>query len=252
MLKHLRKQWDICVSNPPISGLIGFAEGDGDGDGGGDSSGDPPPPKTFSQDEVNALLARDKKKLTSQIEALESKASSAEEMRQQIAELNEQIELAGKSAEEQAKAKAKKAAEKQAAEVDGLRSQLSELEQNLNGERQSHQATRVRNRLATALIEADVYPAAQDKALASMVGDAEAEFDEDGNLVAITLEHDGTRYEDLKAAAVSYLAEHPYFAKAKPGGAGSGRPHGGGRTSAPLADMDPQDLLKLDAQRRAS
>ena len=218
------------------------AEGEGEGDGGGEA-----PAKTFTQEDIDRIIAKERRSFEAKLKGsteLAEKAKRAEELEARLAELEEEKALAGKTA-------AEKASQAMATEKARLEAEKVELAAELERARKEHQMTRASNALSTALSSAGVFPGAAEDALASLMSNSEMEWDDNGKLIAITLELDGTRYDDPKKAAAAFLAKKTHFANGSPGGSGTRLPGNGGNTSGrPLYELSSEELQKLAAQER--
>lgn len=241
----------LALKYGPQSTFIASAEGDPPGGGGG---GD----KTFTQDELNSILKKERTKLEEKFkdyDELKAKAGEVDELKGRIEKIEEEKELAGKSAEEKERARAEKERKKLLEDLEEAKTKREEAEAKLKVEAEAHRMTRVRTRLSTELAAAGVFPKAADDALSMMVSSSEFDFDEEtGALKTLTLAHDGTRYspDELGKAAESYLKAKPHFAKGATGGAGTTPPTGGGGSgdTRPLHERPIGDLLKEDARSR--
>lgn len=231
-------------------------EGDNPGGGSGDNA-----PKTFTQDELGAIVSRETKKISAKFadyDDLKKKALQVDDLTGRIASLEEEKANAGKTAEEKERARAEKERGTLQASLAALQKERDEAKALLDSERGNHRMTRARQRLVSALTSSDVHAPALSDAIDTFVRESEIEFAEDGELAGLTLTQDGTRYTaaDLKKAAESFLRNKPWFAKGAPGGGGHTRPgtgHSNGSGSGrPLHELSNQELQQLDAQRRAN
>jgi|GEM_PF-4700677 len=237
----------------PQSVFVASADGGGGGGGGGDD-------KTFTQEDVNALLAKERKKLEDKFkdyDDLKTKAGEVDDLKTRLETLEEEKDLAGKTAEEKERARAEKERTKLLADLEEAKTAREEAEAKLKSEGEAHRMTKVRTRLGTELTAAGVFPKAAEDALSTMLASSELDFDEEtGALKTLTLSHDGTRYtpDEIGKACESYLKAKPHFAKAPAGGAGTTPPTGGGggHDDRPLHERPIGDLLKQDAQTRQS
>ena len=224
------------------------AEGEGEGDGGGEA-----PAKTFTQEDIDRIIAKERRSFEAKLKGsteLAEKAKRAEELEARLAELEEEKALAGKTAAEKERARAEKASQAMATEKARLEAEKVELAAELERARKEHQMTRASNALSTALSSAGVFPGAAEDALASLMSNSEMEWDDNGKLIAITLELDGTRYDDPKKAAAAFLAKKTHFAAGSTGGSGTRLPNGFGGSNKPLHERTPQELLAMAAQER--
>ncbi len=222
-------------------------EGD-DGPGGGGGGGGA---KTFTQDEVSAIVSKEVKKAQSKFadyDAIKAKAAQVDELTQRMTALEEEKALAGKSAEEKERARAAKESKKLLDDLAAAAKERDDMKSALEAERNSHRTTRLRTKLGSALTASDVFPQAAADALDAFQRESEAEFDEKGELVSLTMAHDGTRYSasDLNKATESFLKAKPWYAKGAPGGAGIKRPNGAGGAGGdnrPLHELSNDELL---------
>lgn len=246
------------------TGTICNAENDDPGGGGG---GTPPgdqttlpgtddPPKTFTQDQLNALLAKERKATEAKFgdyDKLKEAAGKVEELNKRLEELEEEKTLAGKSAEEKERARAKKERETLLADKEKAETEKAEVEARLAAAFEEHRNTRARHTLSLALSAAKVYAPAAADALDAMMRDSTLEFDkETGELTQVTLANDGVVYDDMNKAAAAYLASKPHFAAGAIGGTGTRPPNGTRAGDKAIADMTPDERLKASAQQRAA
>lgn len=248
----------------PSSSLIGFADEGGDGgdggeggDGGGDGGG-----QTFTQEQVNAFLAKERKKLesktASELKKIKEEADAKlSELTQQLEDLKDEHEGQGKSGVEKERAKWDKERKRLEDAVAEAHRARDEATNGLVSERTLHRETKVRHQLGQALSQAEVFPQSAAHALQMMMAESELEYDEEGKLLSITLAHEAKKYapSQLVDAARSYLQEHPWFASGGKGGTGTRRGAGTGNgvpANKPLMEMTSEERLALDAQRRAA
>ncbi len=219
------------ASSPSIQS----AENDAVGDGGG-----APASKTYDDAAVNAMVARAVAKTEAKFKdysELQKAASRVQELEAKHAELSEQIELAGKSAQEKEAARAAKATATLQAQLAEISKRAEQLQAERDAERGAHQRTRASTVLGQALSAADVHLLAMSKALKLMLDESEIEFDDRGNVAAVTLSSDGLRYgaQDLTKAAAAYLHANPFLANGAKGGAGASRSNGSGSANSQKA-----------------
>ncbi len=213
--------------------------GDPGGGGGGGGGGD----KTFTQDQVNAIVADSRKKYEAQINELKplaEKAKSIDDLQAQITKLTEEKELVGKTEAEKARIEADKAAKRIADE----RAAAAKERDEEKGKREAAEG-RLRNvhvkyALTTALTAAKAFPEALDDAVGAMMASSKVEVDDDGKVTAVIF--GGVTHTDTKAAAEAFLKTKPYFAQGVAGGAGTRNPNGGIRP-ADLQSMSSDQLI---------
>lgn len=209
-----------------------------------------PNEKTFTQSEVNAMLARERKAR----EKLESDhATVVEAARLRVTEL--QAQAAALSAE-------RDGATAKASEATGLHAKLSDEHQ---AYRAMHRRQCAERELVEALTAVRVLPGASATALRLLTESAEIEQDAEGAIVAV--KYGGAKHQareralnDLPvtgsakqfSAAVSavqqFLREHDYLLRAfSTGGAGTQRSNIGHPTATPKPDITnqrPEDLVE--------
>lgn len=196
------------------------AEGDNDGGAGGDA------PKTFTQDQVNAFLAKERKgwetKSASELEEAKTAAKAkSEELSTQLKELKQQLEdkdLNAQQKEQKAIERAQKA----------MQDKIAELEKQVGDATSASKAATKKlvdeykgQHLSAGLLGAEVHQPALADALAMFRSIAKVELDDNGKFVSATLD-DATHTNPLDAAK-AFLKVRPWFAAAK-GGAGTQSP----------------------------
>lgn len=214
--------------------------------GGGGGGGGGEPAKTFTQDDVNKIVQREKASLEKKLSDLQKSAEAASkipELEAKIAELTQQAELAGKSAEEKARIQAEQAAKKIEAERAQREKALADTATALETERSAHRTTRLRYAATAALTEAKAFPQALPDAIGSFLGAVELSFDEKtGEVASIT--YGGVAQKTMKDAAAAFLKDRPYFAAAPTGGgAGTPTPNGGAPPSGDWKSRSSSELF---------
>lgn len=236
---------------PTKAGLCSAEDDQGGGGGGGQ-----PPAKTFTQDEVNRIAAKQK----AEGEAAAKRAAEAAftEKEQAFNKRIEELELAGKTQaerdaherrqREEADRKAREAREASLAkERDDAKALAAANEARWKDDRKN-------TAVVAALHSAKVIAAAAADAAHSFMRDAKIEQDEDGVITNVI--YGGKSYSKVDEAAVEFLKERSHFAQpAGTGGTGSRLPtsSGGGSPQGgrPLHEMTRSELLELDAQQQA-
>lgn len=210
--------------------------GDNEGGGGG---GDPA--KTFTQDELNKMLAAERRKTEKQLNDATAKATKAAELEAELAKLKEEKELAGKSEIEKLQRKYDNdvaALQKQIAEKDGVVKTASEQ---LNQER-------ISARLVNALGKANVMPAYIGKAAKLAYGELEdIKVGEDGNAIAT---YNDLIDKPLNEVVAAWVKDNEMFLPPPVGGGGT-RGSNGAPLPKDLWSMEPRELVKLDQQQRS-
>lgn len=198
--------------------------------------------------EVSALKAK-----YAGFDDIKAKAGQVDDLTAKMAELQQQIEDAGKTAEQKERDRGEREMATLKAKLEAQTAQIAEYDGKVSAAEAAHRQTRASHMLATALSQADVYPDASADALSGMLANSDLDFnDETGALETLTLKINGTRYgsDKLKDAAAAFLETKPYFAKSAPGGTGTRLPTGGGGHSKPLHEMTSEERLLLDAAAR--
>lgn len=217
----------------------------GAGGGGGGGGG---APATFTQEQVNAFLAKERGKLEKQIADLKPHAEASArvpELEKQLEEMRHQLETAGKSAEEKSRIAAERAAKQLEADRAQREKELGETRAALEAERAGHRMTRTRHVATTALTEAKAFAAALPDALGSFLSSVDLTYDEKTGEVA-TISYGGVAQKTMKDAAAAFLKDRPYFAAAPAtGGSGTPHPNAGGRSGAQLDDLSSAELMSI-------
>lgn len=205
----------------------------GGGGGGGGGGGNEPPAKTFTQDELDRIVQKrvaEIQKKFADYDQLKEAASKVPDFEKQLAELNEKLELAGKSEQEKAKLLAEKLQAQQAAQLAAANKERDEAKQAAESAKSALQATQIRYAATAALTAAKALPASMKHAAALFVAETkiESELDEESGTVSIkSIEVDGVPYADPTKAAEAWLKVNPHFATAPAGGGGTRNPNGG-------------------------
>ena len=217
-------------------------EDDDEGGGGGDDD------KKFSQKELNALLAKERKAIEAKFDAklkdldgLSEKAKEADDLKAKLAQLEQEKLEAGKTAEEKARMRAeadqKRAADERAAIAKERDDHKADAEKT-RGEFKQH---RIRTALTGALLKAKAFPEFVEDAVEALTRGAEIEFDDkSGKITGIT--YGEARYTDTKSAADAFLKAKPIYQEHPGGGSGNNRPSGGGALGKNWKDMTPDEL----------
>lgn len=194
------------------------------------------------QKAVQTRLSKETKKYEATIAELQAKAAEAEELKSRMATLEEERELAGKSATERAQAQAQK-------ELDKLRREIDERDKRLN--EATTRETQALNALRTDRATTKVMSAlSSEKAINAERAAKYALTD-----IAITHHDDGSMtatYGDAEDVSVAdavkaWLKDNDNFLPAPAGGAGTRQGgHAGGK---PLHEQTPAELMKLARTR---
>lgn len=221
--------------SPGICGVDGDAIEDDEDVGGA-------PPVTFTQEQVNKLLAQERRrseKKLADLEGLKAQVEESKGLATRLQELEEQAELAGKSAEEKAKAVAERAQAQSAKRVADLEAQIKALSTERDtaaGKLTDHVK---RSAASDALSKAGVLQGAEKHALRAFLEDVRFDLDEEGRIT-------GAEYQDvpqdIAAAAAAFLSDNDLFKAAKPGGSGTRTPTSGALTDKDIDSMSSSEL----------
>lgn len=208
--------------------------------------GDPPPPaKTFTQDEVNRIAAKQKEEGTRAARA----AAEAEFQAKEAAHLKriEELELAGKTQVERDahERKQREDADKRAREAE--KAQLAKERDDEKAKREQLESRWRSERIATAagnaLVANKVIGDAAADATHVFVRDSKIETDEDGQITNVI--YAGKSFSSIDDAAKEFLKAKPHFAlPIGTGGTGSKLPGtGGGPGKGPIDNLTTEELL---------
>lgn len=238
----------------------GICSAEGDPPAGGGGGGDPP--KTFTQAEVDALIAqrigREKKAAEKQIaDATAAAATKSAELEAKLAELTEQVALAGKSGAEKAAAEKEREARAHQTKLDNAskekaaaEARAKELEDKLAAATKARHLDALKTTLQAELLKQKASPSTIADAVDLFLLRGKVEFDEAGKP---TIEGFGGTYTEPAAAAKAFLAASPAYAS-HPGG-GNGTKHtgvglpGGSTLDALVAAGDANALLRSGGAR---
>lgn len=237
---------------PNRPGVCSNEGGEGGGGGGGPANTDPP--KTFTQEDVNRIAAKQKaegERVARERAEADFKAREAEHLKR-----IEELELAGKS---QAERDAHERKQREDADRKAREAVQAQLTRERDEERQKREAAetrykqdRVSRAVTDALHAAKVIGSAAPDAALSFIRDAKIDVDEDGNVTNVI--YGGKSYPKVDEAAKQFLLDKAHFAQPSGGGAGTRSPAGGaGATSQPgrpLHERSREELLALSKAER--
>lgn len=238
-----QRLFEQLIRGPVVSSLCS-AEGGGD-DGGGGGGDD----QRFTQDDVNTMIAKERKswesKSKKQLDEATSKAQEqVDEVKAELEELRKKHEEATLDADQREKAaleRAQKAIEKK---LEDQQAKLTEAEKRAQLADQVLATERRARHLGRALTEAKAYPEALGDALSVFQAAAEVELDDKGDIVSV--KYNEGEYTDIKEAAKAFLNDRPHFAQAEGGGAGTRTPTGSrGGSKVPLWQLSDEERWKL-------
>lgn len=226
-----------------------FAPEEGASGGGSGGSEKPDAPKTFTQEEVDAIvttrIAREtkgfEKKLT---DSRTESAAALKVLEEQHAELVAKLEDAGKNGSDKDIAAAKREAQRATQAVADLTKERDAARAELETSRRQHHEFRSRGITTSALVTSKVLPAAVADATALFLASAQIEFLEK-DAVSITV--DGVLYDDANKATEAFLAKRPYLRAHPGGGAGTTNGAGAGRQGGAPALNDSMSVEELIA-----
>lgn len=239
----------------PFERMLFAPEGDPVGGGGGggnappaagagDKPADKPPAKTYDDAQVNALIAKERRSIEEKAEKSIAETKAAFE--KQLAELNEKLELAGKSADEQKKLLAEKAQRQLETERAALAKTAEEATAKAAALAAKHERTVKRHIAQSALAEAKALPRALGKAVEAFLADVEIDIDPNDETKVTGVRLDGVAHKSVAEAAVAFLRTNDWFASAPPGGTGT-KP-GTAMGTGDWKSKSPEDLM-ADALR---
>lgn len=205
---------------------------------------------TLTQSDFNKALkgrlGEQSKKHSAEIEALKSQLANVEELQSKLAALEEEREMAGKTAAEQAEAKAAKERARMERQREELAAQIKERDAQIEAVNATLRAERLNVQLTAALGKHKVMQdyMGQAVALASM-NLTDVTHGENG---AITASFGDVEDAPLSEVVAEWVKANPLFLPAPSGGGTrNNRAGGGGRN---LQDMSTDELLAADAARR--
>ncbi len=225
--------------------LIGFLmdeAGDANQGGGGSDA-----PKTFTQDQVNALLAKERRGLQSQVDAMKSQLGEFDTIKAELEKAREEKELAGKTAAEKLEHKYQKDLGLLQKKIEELSAGIAERDSIVKQTESTLFEERLSGRLSAELGKQKIIPQYLDKAAKlARLELSDVKF-EDGKWIASYGDHVEKPIADVIAA---WAKDNDNFLPAPAGGAGSRAPNGA-PAGKKLSDMSVDELLALDAQQRS-
>lgn len=221
-----------------------MSEDDGSNQGGG--SGGNAPPATFTQEQVNALLAKERRSQQAKVDevtkAAQATAERLAELEANAARLAEEKELEGKSALEKLEHKHKKDLELANRQLEESRKAIAERDALAAKTLETLNRERVANGLVGYLGKAGVIPERLSEAVRySMIDFTDVKVGEDGT---ITGSYGDLVEKPLAELSAAWAASHDNFLPAPKGGAGT-RPSNGNLGSRSLADMSLEEMASI-------
>jgi seryl-tRNA synthetase len=187
--------------------------------------------KNFTQDEVNALLAAERRKHEAKHEALRQQLADHERVKAELVQAAADLEARA--------ARAEAATAEQAQRLEAAGVELQNARDAHTQAVESHRAERLGRLLGEALVAERALASGLPFATAELQRSVQVEYSADGRPVAFQL--DGQRHTDARELARAFLTTRDFLLAAKPGGSGTRQPNGvpGPRD---LSKVSPADL----------
>jgi len=204
---------------------------------------DPPPPKTFTQAEVDAFNAKTRRETEAKFEgfdAFKEKADKVDALEADLQKLKDEALLKDKSIEEREKILADRAREQSEAKVAGLEKQVLDVTALAEKAGATLLAERMHTNVGGALTKAGVLPTATGHALTAFLSDTDIKLNDKGKIESVSL--GGVPQKDVAAAAAQFLTDNPHFKAAAAGGGGATTPNSGTVTPDQMKDMSCSEL----------
>lgn len=232
-----------------VSPLLASGEGEGGGGGGGENKSDGGA-KTFSQEDVNGLLARERRTWEGKLAEATTKANAdLADVRAKLDALEGEKKLEGVTGKDREIEKLRQTIAKMESDGKALGEARTKAEQDRDAALTRYRTHRASEQARDALIKAGALsdPKALNLATRTLLADGKAEIAEDaeGNLT-VSLVLDGKRYDALDQASKTWLQSNELFLKAAGGGGGTKAPNGsGGGGGKPLAEASFDQLAAM-------
>lgn len=221
--------------------------------------GEPPAPgntqpeKTFTQADLDRIVGQrvgEATKKFADFDTFKAQAAKVSEIEAELTKLREEKEMAGKSAEEQQRIAAERAAKALDRERSDWNTKLTAAEQGRAEYEKKYRDVVISHGLGSLLDGAKVLSSARDFAIKAFRDSSTVELDDSGKVVSIT--YNGVAYTKTSEAAAAFLKDNEFLASAGTAvGGGTKPPNGGGAAGAQnLFDRSPEELLRLSAQQR--
>lgn len=207
----------------------GEANGAGGGAAAGQAQGAEKPQPKYTDDDLNGIVARERRKLETKFadyESVKAQASEAAELKKQIAELSEKLELTGKTESEKQKLIAEKLEQQRRSEVEKISAERDQAKSAAEAAAKALLDTKKEYQVTQALTAAKALPSMLPYAIRAFIDEVEIELDEKGKVTGATV--DGVPKKDLNEAAVAWLKNRDGFAQAPQGGGGTRGSNGSG------------------------
>lgn len=241
-----RHPWKpLIFSGEPLMLLEG--EG-GDGGAGGGDGGKPPPAKTFTQEQLDAIVAKQRRDLEAKFgdyDQLKEAAGKVSELEKQLESIREEAELKGKSEAEKARIQLEKRMQQVEQRIAQAEKERDEATAKAEAAVKARLDVVKRHQLVGALQGAKVVPGALDDATDAMLRGAEIETDDDGNIKGITVA--GGHFDKPAEAVAAFLKTKPYYQSHPGGGSGGTNPNGAPGAPANVQEMSFAQLAEVVA-----
>jgi hypothetical protein len=216
--------------------------------------------KTFSQEEVNAIVGERVGKLKTQLDTATAALSELDSIKARLAEADaareeqlEQEKLKGKTELEKLQHNLQKSTEQRKQLEADWAAKVAAAEQVAAKAADAHRGYVQRHLVSSALADAGIAKGASKAATLTFLSEAQIELDD--NLEPKSVAVGGKSFAKLAEAAKQYLVDNPYFAGRSDGGSGAPRSPLGGNGSPQTVDQHPNidSLLSagLSAQAQA-
>ncbi len=224
---------------------------EGDPPAGGGAGSNDPPPKTFTQADVDSIIGKRVKEATAKFgdyEAMKTQLAELTGLKAKLEELETEKTMAGKSAEERAAAEAAKAAKRIETERAEFTTKLTAAEKRAADFEAKLLKREQTLALSAGLSAAKVLSSASEAAVRLMLEASKIEFDDEGKVASVT--YGGVAHKTAAEAAAAFLKDAPYLAAAPVGGGGGTRPPngGGGSNGRALHEQSEDELLRAGAR----
>jgi len=197
--------------------------------------------RAFSQDDVNRIVARERKKLEDDLRSRPT-SDEFEELKTQLRNIHDEKEMAGKTNLEKIQHSHEREIEKLTHKQTQLEEERKTRETEAVAAKKQLDDYRVRTAFGGALSKAGVYAEAADDALDVLLGRIkDVEFKDDSILAT----YGDTMDESPEGIAKLFLEDKKHFATAKVGGAGTKAPTNAVRSGQNIADLSMDQLAEL-------
>jgi len=225
--------------------------GDGSDGASGDTSGEVKSAAQFTQADLDRIVGERIGKARSEMTKLAQEHKATQEAlaarETELQTIRDDVELNGKSELERLQHQIEKLTSGAKKTEHEWSQRLATAERAASDASEKHISYLRRTQVSSALVAAEVVPAALDDALGSFVAAADIESDDAGNITSIIV--GGKPFTSAADAAKHFLSEKPHFAKAAAGGSGTKRRAGlpGDNGTAPAS---PAQMISMGRSTR--